>query len=153
SVSRWAGSPIDFSTSCSVDLPGCSPLPSNDAQPAAISTEATREAAKQALFMWRRTATARGLFPLARLRAEKFLELARHVFPLVGIVGYRALARDVGPLLRLLGVQREPLFRLAVRVGHDRLGRALGLAHPAVDALVGVDHQHVLALVEAVHGA
>src|SRR5215471_17781419 len=31
--------------------------------------------------------------------------------------------------------------------------RALGLAHPAVDALVGVDDEHVLALVEAVDRA
>jgi hypothetical protein len=26
-------------------------------------------------------------------------------------------------------------------------------AHPAIDAFIGVDHKHILALVEAVHGA
>jgi len=31
--------------------------------------------------------------------------------------------------------------------------RALRLAHPAIDAFVRVDDEHVLALVEAVHGA
>ena len=41
----------------------------------------------------------------------------------------------------------------AIGIGHDRLGRALRLADAAVDALVRVDDQHVLALVEAVHGA
>jgi hypothetical protein len=38
-------------------------------------------------------------------------------------------------------------------VGLDRVDRALRLAHPAIDALVRVDDEHVLALVEAVHGA
>src|SRR4029078_8926478 len=31
--------------------------------------------------------------------------------------------------------------------------RALRLAHAAVDALIGVDNEHVLALVKTVHGA
>ena len=41
---------------------------------------------------------------------------------------------------------------LRVRIGQDGLRRALGLAHPAVDALVGMDDEHVVAFVEAVHG-
>ena len=45
-----------------------------------------------------------------------------------------------------------------LRVGHvvlgeDRLDRALGDAQRAVDALVGVDHQHVRAFAEAVDRA
>jgi hypothetical protein len=35
----------------------------------------------------------------------------------------------------------------------DRVHRAFRLAHPAIDAFVWVDDEHVLALVEAVHGA
>jgi len=41
--------------------------------------------------------------------------------------------------------------RLSVRL--DSVDRALGHAHPAVDTLVGMDNEHVLALVEAVDGA
>ena len=37
--------------------------------------------------------------------------------------------------------------------GLDYVGGAFGLANAAVDALVGMDDQHVLALVEAVDGA
>jgi hypothetical protein len=33
----------------------------------------------------------------------------------------------------------------------DRLGRAFGLADAAIDALVGMDDEHVLAFIEAVH--
>src|SRR5207253_3949994 len=35
----------------------------------------------------------------------------------------------------------------------DRLDRAFRLAHPAIDALVGMDDQHVLAFVEAIDRA
>jgi hypothetical protein len=35
-------------------------------------------------------------------------------------------------------------------VGLDRLGRAFRLAHAAIDALVGMDDEHVLAFIEAV---
>src|SRR2546421_17360 len=38
-------------------------------------------------------------------------------------------------------------------VGLDRVDRAFRLADPAIDAFVRVDDEHVLALVEAVHGA
>src|SRR5688572_27230677 len=93
------------------------------------------------------------LFALAGLGGEVLLELARHFFPRVGVGGRRALAGDVGPLHREVGVELEPLLRLGIGVGKDRLGRALGLAHAAVDALVGVDDEHVLALVEAIHRA
>jgi hypothetical protein len=44
-----------------------------------------------------------------------------------------------------------PSTRLGV--GLDRVDRAFRLADPAIDAFVRVDHEHVLALVEAVHGA
>src|SRR5262245_40794075 len=47
--------------------------------------------------------------------------------------------------------ERQPLLGHAV-VGEDRLDRAGGLAGLAVDALVGVDVIHVLALVDAVDG-
>src|SRR6266404_6214265 len=85
------------------------------------------------------------LLALAGLRREVLFELARLILVGIGIRRRGALARDVRPLHRELGVHLEPLVRLAVRVGKDRLGRALGLAHPAVDAV------HVLAL-DAVFG-
>src|SRR6185436_9142379 len=93
------------------------------------------------------------LLALAGLGVEVLLELAGDFLPRVGVGRRGALARDVRPLDREIGVHLEPLLRLGVGVRQDRLGRALGLAHAAVDALVGVDDEHVLALVEAVDRA
>src|SRR3546814_8968567 len=58
-----------------------------------------------------------------------------------------ALAGDVRPVVvGIVPVQLQPGFGLGIGVGHDGLGRAFRLADAAVDALVGMDHQHVLAL-------
>src|SRR5687768_2713885 len=101
----------------------------------------------------RSSAVRSKLLALPGLRRKVLLELAGDFLPRVGIRRRGALARDVRPLDREIGVQLEPLLGLRVGVGQDRLRRALGLAHAAVDALVGMDHEHVLALVEAIHRA
>src|SRR3546814_11837312 len=41
----------------------------------------------------------------------------------------------------------------AFGIGQDRLGGAFGLAHAAIDALAGIDHQHVFAFVETIDRA
>src|SRR5262249_42510883 len=74
---------------------------------------------------------------------------------LLGLRKRLLLLGDVGPLLGVLGVQLLVLGPLLgeIRLGKDGLGRTHRLAGPAVDALVGVDDQHVRPLVEAVDGA
>ena len=54
---------------------------------------------------------------------------------LVGVGGAFLLAGDVGPFGRVSGIELEPFLEPAFGVGKDRLGRALGLADAAVDAL------------------
>src|SRR4051812_15588547 len=81
------------------------------------------------------------------------LELVRHALPLVGVRRRRALARDVGPFRRILTVNFQPLLHAALGVRQNGIGRAFRLANPAIDALVGVDHQHVLTGIEAVDRA
>ena len=46
---------------------------------------------------------------------------------------------------------RQVPLEAGLRVGLDGLRRAFGLADAAIDALVGVDDEHVVALVEAIH--
>ena len=46
-----------------------------------------------------------------------------------------------------------PAFCRLLAVGYNRFNRAFGLADPAIDAFLGVDHQHVLALVKAIDRA
>src|SRR6185437_560207 len=70
-----------------------------------------------------------------------------------GIGRVRLLAGDVGPRRGVFAIELKPLFGRAFAVGDDRLGRTLGFAHPAIDALVRVDHQHILAFIEAVDRA
>ncbi len=88
---------------------------------------------------------------LAGLRREIFVVFAFLALMLVGIGGSLVvLARDVGPLGREIGVELQPFFKPALGVGQDRLGRAFGLADAAIDAFVGIDGEHILALVETV---
>src|SRR4051812_11738537 len=129
-----AGRPNLASTSCKVDCPGTSAGPL--AQPASASRK-----------------TKARLLALAGIGTEVFLELVGLILVRVRIRGRRAFAGNVGPLHRELGVHLQPLFRLAVRIRNDRLRRALWLAYAAVDALVRMDHEHVVALVEAIDGA
>src|SRR5262249_60222656 len=61
-----------------------------------------------------------------------------------------ALHRDVGPGLGVFSVERQPLFQAGLGIGLDGVDRAFRLAHAAIDALVRMNDEHVLALVEAV---
>ena len=96
---------------------------------------------------------APGSVALAGLGREVFVELAFFALVLVGVGRRVLLVGDVGPFGRERGVELEPLLEPALGIGQDRLGRAFGLAHAAVDAFAGIDDQHVLALVEAVDRA
>ena len=81
------------------------------------------------------------------------LELVGHALPLFCIRRRRLLGRDVRPDLRELRIEAEETLQARLSVGLDRFDRAFGLADAAVDAFVGMDDEHVLALVEAIHGA
>ena len=58
-----------------------------------------------------------------------------------------------GPHQRVFSIQLEPALEPGFGIREDCLSRAFGLAHAAVDALVGMNDEHVLALVEAVDRA
>jgi hypothetical protein len=82
---------------------------------------------------------------------EVFGKFVGHVHEGIGVWGRRLFPRDVGPNGRVLAVEVEPLFEPWLCVGLDSVNRAFRLANAAIDAFVGVDDEHVLALVEAVH--
>ena len=83
----------------------------------------------------------------------KIFGLAGFIPPLVGVGEWFALAFDVGPFYRVFGVDLEPPVDIELCIGNDGLDRALRFAVAAIDTLVRVDHQHVLPLVEIIHGA
>jgi hypothetical protein len=56
-----------------------------------------------------------------------------------------------GPDLSILGINLQPPFETGLRVRFDCVNRAFRFANAAIDAFVGMNDEHVLALVEAVH--
>src|SRR3569833_3162064 len=96
------------------------------------------------------------LYPLGTgtgVRREELLELVRHTLHLFCIGRRLALLADIWQAPGIFGVHRQPLFQTGFGIGLDGFWRAFRLADTAIDAFVGVDHQHVLAFVEAVHRA
>jgi hypothetical protein len=81
------------------------------------------------------------------------LEFVRLPLPLLRVGWGRFFDRNIWPDFRVFRIQRQPFLKPRLGVGLDRVDRALRLAHPAIDAFVRVDDEHVLALVEAVHRA
>src|SRR5262245_9342340 len=83
------------------------------------------------------------------------LPLLLDLRPFVRVGGRRLALDDRLPRFRELGVERNPVALRGwnVVLGEDRLDRALGNAQRAVDALLGIDHQHVGAFAEAVDRA
>ena len=79
-------------------------------------------------------------------------KLVWDTFPGVRVCRGLTLPGNIRPSFGVVGINLDPFLRPRVGVGDDRLGRAFGLADAAVDAFVGVDDEHVLSFVEAVHG-
>jgi hypothetical protein len=52
-----------------------------------------------------------------------------------------------------LTIEVKPALRYGFAIWNNRFHRAFRLANPTIDAFVRMDHQHVLALVEAINGA
>ena len=79
-------------------------------------------------------------------------KLALLVAKIVGVGRSVFLGCDVWPLIGVDAIELYPLLQTLLSVRFDRLDRTLGLAHAAIDALVGVNDQHILTLVKAVDG-
>src|SRR5437660_4867326 len=84
---------------------------------------------------------------------REVLEFVRLPLPLLRVGWGRFFDRNIWPDFRVFRIQRQPFLKPRLGVGLDRVDRALRLAHPAIDAFVRLDDEHVFALVEAVHGA
>src|SRR5579871_3255897 len=80
-------------------------------------------------------------------------EFVRNALPLVGVGRGFSLAGNIRPGLGILPVDPQPALHPRFGIRLDGLRRAFGLAHPAIDALVRVDDQHIVTDVEAVDRA
>src|SRR5690606_37676552 len=86
--------------------------------------------------------------------AEVFLEFPLLVLEGVGVRRRGSFDRNVRPDFRELGVDLQPLaVRLVLAVRLDRIDRAFRFADATINALVRMDDEEVLALIEAVDRA
>lgn len=87
----------------------------------------------------------------ARILAEILVELSFFAVMLFGI-GQRVFAlKDHGPHFSIFAIKFHPFFRVRLGVGFDGIGRAFGFTNAAINALIGMDHQHIFAFVKAIH--
>ena len=90
----------------------------------------------------------------ARLWTEMLRKLVGDAVPFVGIGRRFALGDDIRPEPGVLAIEAEPMgVRRDIAVRKDRFCRALRHANAAVDTLVGMNDEHILADIEAVDGA
>ena len=87
------------------------------------------------------------------LVGEVFLELAFFAVEFLGARQLVLLARDIRPDGGKIRIQFQPLVETRLGVGLDRLGGTFRLADAAIDALVRVYDEEVLAFIETVDGA
>ena len=93
------------------------------------------------------------LISLARICGKISFEFTGRAVELLGIRQGIALNCHIRPGSRKVKVKLKPFFQPRLRVRLDGLGRTFRLANAAVDAFIRMDHKHILALVEAIHGA
>jgi hypothetical protein len=86
----------------------------------------------------------------ARIR-RKQVGLVGLALPILGIRRWLTFDGDVRPDLSIFRIDLEPLFETGLRVRFDCVNRAFRFANAAIDAFIGVNDEHVLALIEAVH--
>ena len=89
----------------------------------------------------------------AWITAEKLVVFVRDILPFIGISGIGLFARNIGPGRSVLTVEFEPAFGRGLAIRNDCFDRTLRFAHPAIDAFIGVNNQHVFTLIETVYGA
>jgi len=80
-------------------------------------------------------------------------EFVRLPLPLLRVRRGRFFDRNIWPDSCVFRIQRQPFLKPGFAISLDGIDGAFRFANATVDAFVRMDDEHVLALVEAVHGA
>ena len=80
------------------------------------------------------------------------IKFAFNTIKTLGTLWGITLYSDVWPFGGILSVDLKPLVESRLGVRLYRISWTFGLTHTAINAFIGVDHQHVFAFIEAVHG-
>src|SRR5712692_3593212 len=84
---------------------------------------------------------------------RKILEFVRLPLPLLPVGRGRFFDDNIWPDFRVFRIQRQPFLKPWFGISLDGIDGTFRFANATVDAFVGMDDEHILALVEAVHGA
>jgi hypothetical protein len=87
-----------------------------------------------------------------RVRGEIFIEFPLLTVKLLGIRRRFFLLGDVRPALGVFGIHLKPLFQPRLGIRLNRVGRTFRFTDATINALVRMNDEHVLALVEAIDG-
>ena len=82
---------------------------------------------------------------------EVFLQLALFTVAFLCLGQWVFLGDDHWPKFGVFAVEFNPLFHVWLCVGADRIRRAFRLANAAIDTFIGMNDQHVLAFIKAIH--
>src|SRR3984957_18302975 len=94
-----------------------------------------------------------GLIALPRLRRKKLSKLVGSPVELLAVRRRLFLTGYIWPRLGVFSVHFQPKSEVRFSVWLDCFGGAFRFAHAAIDALIRVDDEHILALVKAVDRA
>src|SRR6516225_8256908 len=84
---------------------------------------------------------------------REVLEFVRLPLPLLRVRRGRFFDRNIWPDSCVFRIQRQPFLKPGFAISLDSIDGAFRFANATVDAFVRMNDKHVLALVEAVHGA
>src|ERR1700736_1140808 len=84
---------------------------------------------------------------------RKILEFVRLPLPLFPVGRGRFFDLNIRPDFRVFCIQRQPFLKAWLDISLDGIDGTLRLANATVDTFVRMDDEHILALVEGVHGA
>ena len=93
----------------------------------------------------------RGSVTFARIGREESFELAFHAIELCCIGWWIPFDGQVWPLVGIFRIDLQPFVEAGFRVGLDGFCRAFRLANATINAFIGMNDEHVLALVETVN--
>lgn len=93
------------------------------------------------------------LVAFAGFGGEIFIEFALLLDKIVGIGRGVFLGRNIWPLFSIVTIDLEPFLQIGFGIRLDRFNRAFRLTHTAIDTLIRMDDEHVLAFVKTVDRA
>jgi amino acid transporter len=93
------------------------------------------------------------LFPFTRGFGKVLFKFTFFTISLFCVWQLIFLGDDHWPQFRIFAIEFNPFLHVWLSIGANSIRRAFRFAHAAIDALIRMNDQHILALVKAIYGA